>query len=179
MPDKDVLRKQYELVLLEYRFQVQLNWDRAKHYLVFNTALFGAAAALYKDAKTGPAQAAVGALLFVAAANSFLGQIGVKKGHEFYREVRNLKSRLEKDLDLVDYAIATTPGMKRDHDQDPAGTPGRFLFGLDKIANQIRTLLVAIAIFAAFGSIYAATTAYSTWTKPPPPPVPAAPPHNP
>ena len=28
----EALRKQYELVVQEYRFQVQLNWDRAKQY---------------------------------------------------------------------------------------------------------------------------------------------------
>jgi hypothetical protein len=32
--DTPGLEKQYDRVLQEYRFQVQLNWDRAKHYLV-------------------------------------------------------------------------------------------------------------------------------------------------
>jgi hypothetical protein len=36
------VQKQYELVLQEYRFQVQLNWDRAKHFLIFNTAILAA-----------------------------------------------------------------------------------------------------------------------------------------
>jgi hypothetical protein len=40
----------------EYRFQAQLNWDRAKQYLAFNTTILGAAVALSKDAVAWPAR---------------------------------------------------------------------------------------------------------------------------
>lgn len=65
--------KQYGHVLAEYRFQVLLNWDRTKHYFTFNTVLFGAAVALYKEAVAWPAKAGISALLLIATFNSFHG----------------------------------------------------------------------------------------------------------
>jgi hypothetical protein len=160
-PTKDDLRKQYDAVLAEYRFQVQLNWDRAKHYLVFNTALFGAAIALEKDARTGVAKAAVGAFLSIAALNSALGAHAVAKGHEYYQEIRDLKTRLETDLRMAPYAIVSTPGMKRGHDQVAAGTPRNSIWRVTKIVNQTRLLLWVIAIFAALGSVYSFVAAFT------------------
>ena len=157
----DKLAKQYELVLQEYRFQVQLNWDRAKHYLVFNTALFGAAVALYKDARTWAPEGAVGLLLLLVALNSVAGQHAVAVGHEYYQEVRSLKTRLEKELGLEEYAIASTPGMQREHDMDTAGTPRSGKQRLFKIVTGIRTLLVVIAAFGGLGATYALHASYT------------------
>ena len=36
----------YEIAVEEYRFQVQLNWNRAQYLLGFNTAVIAAGAAL-------------------------------------------------------------------------------------------------------------------------------------
>jgi hypothetical protein len=162
----DKLPKQYELVLQEYRFQVQLNWDRAKHYLVFNTALFGAAVALYKDARTWAPEGAVGLLLLLVALNSLAGQHAVAVGHEYYQDVRSLKTRLEKELGLEKYAIASTPGMKRDHDVDAAGTPRSGKQRLIKIVTGIRALLVVIAVFGGVGATYALHASYTDLCKP-------------
>jgi len=74
------LEKQYDRVLLEYRFQKQLNWDRAKHYLTFNTLLCAAAVALSKDASSAMSYAGVSSLLLIAGFNSVLGWFGVGKG---------------------------------------------------------------------------------------------------
>ena len=74
-PSDADLKKQYEFALQEYRFQIQLNWDRAKHFLIFNTAAFAAAAALYKNASTPPTRAGVAALLLLATLNSFSGKM--------------------------------------------------------------------------------------------------------
>jgi hypothetical protein len=152
---REDLRKQYDAVLLEYRFQLQLNWDRAKHYLVFNTATLGAAVALYRDAKTWVPEAAVSALLALAAFNSYAGQAAVASGHEYYRRIRANKTRLEKALGLEEYAIDSTPGMRRDHDAATAGTPEAGQGRGGKITGNIRRLLWAIAAVCALGSVYA------------------------
>jgi hypothetical protein len=148
------LERQYERVLEEYRFQVQLNWDRAKHYLTFNTLLFGAAVALSKDASCAT-YAGVCALLFIAGCNSWFGQFAVAKGQEYYRAIRTTKTTLEVALDLGAHAIATTPGMKRDHDIEPAGTPATGARRLGKITQQIRLLLAVIGVLAFIGSVCA------------------------
>jgi hypothetical protein len=157
----DMLQKQYELVLQEYRFQIQLNWDRTKHYLVFNTALFGAAVALYKDASTWAPEAAVGFLLLLVALNSIAGQRAVAVGHEYYRGIRSTKTRLEKELGLDEFAIASTPGMRREHDMDAKGTPRG-----GTIARDIRALLVAIAVFGGGGALYALHASYVSYCTP-------------
>jgi hypothetical protein len=92
LPTPD-LWKQYEIVLQEYRFQVQLNWDRAKHFLIFNTAIFAAAVALYKNGSTSLARLGVASLMLISAANSLVGWQTVSQGHEIYRDVRDLKAR--------------------------------------------------------------------------------------
>lgn len=158
------LQKQYELVLQEYRFQVLLNWDRAKHYLVFNTAIFGAAAALYKGATSWASQAAVAALLVVAALNSFAGRVAVALGEQYYGNIRDTKTELERALDVGKYAIVSTPGMGRAHGVNAAGTPEAGRFRLKKITTQTRILLTTIGFFAGLGAVYAACTAYETFS---------------
>ena len=149
------LKKQYEFVLQEYRFQVQLNWDRAKHFLVFNTATLAAAVALYKNGSMGPIKGGISALLLLSALNCLVGQRSVDVGHRYYQSVRDLKTKLEKKLGLEDYAILSTPGMQRGHGQAPEGTPEHGERRWGKITFQIRALLGVIAILSGLGSIYA------------------------
>lgn len=132
------LLKQYELVLQEYRFQVQLNWDRTKHYLIFNTAIFGAAIALYKDAKSWQTEAAVALLLLVASLNSYAGVRAIEVGRDFYRRSRQTKTKLEKALGLGEFSILSTPGMRRDHGEAAEGTPetGRGAWAKDRQGRQ-------------------------------------------
>jgi hypothetical protein len=160
------LQKHYEQVLAEYRFQVLLNWDRAKHYLIFNTAIFGAAAALYKGATSWASEAAVAALLLIATLNSFAGQLAVALGQQYYRNIRDTKTALERDLGLEQYAIVSTPGMGRAHGVKAAGTPEVGRCRLRKITTQIRILLGAIGVFAALGAAYAVHASYETFSAP-------------
>jgi hypothetical protein len=142
-------------VLQEYRFQVQLNWDRAKHFLVFNTATLAAAVALYKSGSTGPIKGGVSALLLLSALNSLVGQHSVDVGHRYYQSARDLKTRLEKKLGLEEYAILSTPGMQRGHGQAPEGTPEHGERRWRKITFQVRALLGVIAVLSGLGAIYA------------------------
>jgi hypothetical protein len=154
-PSKADLQKQYELVLQEYRFQIQLNWDRAKHFLVFNTAIVAAAVALYKTGTTPIAKLGVAALMLLAVANSLVGRNAVGQGHEIYRRIRSLKSKLERLLNLGDLAIQSTAGMKREHDVAPEGTPETGSSRLTSITSQVRGLLLLICLFSGAGAIYA------------------------
>jgi hypothetical protein len=47
-PQRDELLDLYKVAVEEYRFQVQLNWDRAKYLLGFNTAIIGVGTGLFK-----------------------------------------------------------------------------------------------------------------------------------
>ena len=154
------LEKQYAHVLAEYRFQVQLNWDRTKHYFTFNTVLLGAAVALYKDAEEWPAKAGIAALLLIAAANSVHGAFAVSRGHDYYRSIRKTKASLEAKLGLESFAIRSTPGMQRDVDLAAEGTPATGSRRFWSISAQARALLVFIGVISALGAVYAAVAAY-------------------
>ncbi len=154
-PKAPDLQKQYELVLQEYRFQVQLNWDRAKHFLIFNTAILAAAVALYKSGSTPIAKLGIAALMTLSALNSFMGRHSVAEGHRFYREIRDLKTRLESELGLGDFAIASTPGMKRSRGEAPEGTPKSGRGRLRTINFQLQALLVIIGLVSVMGTAYA------------------------
>ena len=154
-PKKPDLQKQYELVLQEYRFQVQLNWDRAKHFLIFNTAILAAAVALYKSGLTPVAKLGIAALMSLSAVNAFMGRHAVAEGHRFYREIRDLKTKLESELGLGDFAIASTPGMKRGRGEAPEGTPKSGRGRLRTINFRLQALLVVIGFFSLMGTAYA------------------------
>lgn len=158
----DVLRKQYELVLQEYRFQVQLNWDRSKHYLTFNTTLLGAVVALAKSADTWPAQVGLFALLVVAGFNSHAGVRATATGHQYYQRIRDTKTELEKALELGNFAIQSTPGMRRDHDAIAAGTPESSPQRFGSIVQQTKFLLGVLCAFSGLGAAGALFAAVRT-----------------
>jgi len=114
-PDRAELLKLYELALQEYRFQILLNWDRSKHALIFNGALLGAAAGLFRLGSGAPLLVSViFAFVFV---NSALGALGSRRGHSYYRATRAHKAAIERELGLAqrNLAIETTTGMREDH----------------------------------------------------------------
>lgn len=154
-PDKASLQKQYEIVMQEYRFQVQLNWDRAKHFLVFNTAILAGAVALYRNGSTWASKVGVAAMLLLAAANSLVGQDAVAMGHEYYRSICDLKTRLEAALELTEFAIVSTPGMQRAHAHAAAGTRAHGKHRWRKITAQVRGLLLLIFALSGLGAVYA------------------------
>lgn len=148
-PSTTELEKQYDRVLQEYRFQVQLNWDRAKHYLVFNTTLIAGAAVLYNNAEQRAVpHLAVAILLLLSCRNSVIGARAVDRGQNYYREIRGTKAALEAVLNLQQYAILSTPGMKRDHDAVPAGTPESGASRGSQVAAELMQLLRLIALIA-------------------------------
>ncbi|HEU4635891.1 MAG TPA: hypothetical protein VFS41_06925 [Edaphobacter sp.] len=159
------VEKQYGHVLAEYRFQVQLNWDRTKHYFTFNTALLGIAVALYKESASGPCQAGVAALLLIAALNSFHGAFAVKRGHDYYRRVRETKAALEEKLGLATIAILSTPGMLRDGNLVAEWSPGMAAGRFGKITAQAFWLLCLIGALAAVGAIYAGYSSSVTFGR--------------
>lgn len=122
---REDLRKQYELVLQEYRFQVLLNWDRAKHFLIFNAGLFAAAVALYKSGATAMAKVGIAVLLVLCAANSIVGRHAVGEGHRMYRAIRGTKTKLEKALRIGDYAISDRTWLHAVPVPSPTQTTGR------------------------------------------------------
>lgn len=99
----------YGRALEEYRFQVQLNWDRTKFFLLVNTTVLGAAAALAELLDT-PVGGLLALLLFVVGAFvAWLGAQVTREGKRHYRAAVVKKTLLERELGLLD-----APGLAAD-----------------------------------------------------------------
>jgi hypothetical protein len=147
-PNRPELLKLYEAAVAEYRFQVQLNWDRAKHYLVFTGVLLGAATGLVRLGDAGRSEWLLGLMLLFTGLNAISGGYSVGRAHQYYRNARTKKAVFEQVLGLsppvpgfspgTSFAIETTPGM------EPAETAGRRARLRLTITRQIAILLFVV-----------------------------------
>jgi hypothetical protein len=90
----------YRLHTEEVRFQVLLNWDRAKASLAFNAALLVAGLALSSRL-----------LLGSVVLSACLGAGMVELGHGYYRQARDRRAELETALG-VELGFVTTRGQR-------------------------------------------------------------------
>lgn len=104
-------RELYRLAVEEYRFQVQLNWDRAKYFLGFNTAVIAAATGLFKVGAT--ADGLVVGLFVVGLVSALLSAGIMRVQHDYYRSARDAMLREAAALGLGERSLTTTPGAQR------------------------------------------------------------------
>lgn len=132
----DELMKFYDIAINEYRFQVNLNWQRSQYYLVFNTAILAVATGLvrFSDGLAGILNAA---LFGFGSACCFLCLAASRSQQEYYRAARNHVSEIEERLGIGSLRLATTPRM--------AGIARRF--GKVKTFNQILLTLIGVVDF--------------------------------
>lgn len=126
LPDDELPREEliklYGFAIDEYRFEVRLNADRTRDYLVISLGLLTLTGGLLR---IEGGRAGTAFLIFVfaaAAATSVFGAKIVRKGHEYYRRAAVKKTSIENRLGLLKrsgsdahadstLAIGTTPGM--------------------------------------------------------------------
>ena len=113
----------YRIAFDDRNFQVNLNWDRTKHFFVFNVALFTLAGGL---AQFGAASRLPQLFLFaMATINSVFAAHSIQKGHVYYRETRKRLKQIEReilgdDASVNVLAMKTTGGMVREMTELPA-----------------------------------------------------------
>jgi hypothetical protein len=150
------LLKLYELSLLEYRFQVLLNWDRSKQMLVIDGVLLAAAAAIYRLDPIGT-PAIVGVLFALVSLTSLLGIAGTQRGHAYYRATRETKAKYEQKLglDKLGLALETTAGMKETHRPEEAPLSRRLQFWswIGKLTVHLQFLFLAAAGAGIAGAV--------------------------
>jgi hypothetical protein len=145
---RDELFDLYKISVEEYRFQVQLNWDRAKYLLGFNTAVIAAGTGLVK--LTGKAADVLLVGLFaVGLAAAVLSAAAVYLQHGYYRSTRNRMLEIGERLNIQTIAIATTPGAR--------GERTTRILKLGRVQNILYILLALIVIVDLAGIIYTAT----------------------
>jgi hypothetical protein len=95
----------YKVAVEEYRFQVKLNAERSRDYLVLNSAIIAAAISLSGQHAALLAGAVFAAGLCVA----LLAGLGIHTQHNYYRETRDTKKLLERRLGISGLVVKTTP----------------------------------------------------------------------
>lgn len=102
--DRPELLQLYEVAIAEYRFNVQLSWDRLKFFVGLNLALIAALG-------FGPSSVPIAVGYLAGAITSALGALVVRKAHGYYQATRRHFQALERDLGLGALGLSTTPGM--------------------------------------------------------------------
>lgn len=99
--NQEELRELYRIAIEEYRFQVNLNWDRTKFYLGLNLTVIAGAAGLVNPAKTWQGQIISSAIFFVGFFIALAGGKALTQGHKYYRKIVVTKTLLEAELKLL------------------------------------------------------------------------------
>jgi hypothetical protein len=167
---RELLLKVYDAALAEYRFNVQLSWDRTKFFLVLSSGMIAAGVGLIRFSENNAAASGFVALFFICSAlitNS--GRATLALGKRYYRESVFTKTLVERELGLLE----RLPGMNSDKATlSIAVTDGQrdyrgVLFG-DKpsLASQIspttvianvRTIFFVVILIEIGGCMYAAS----------------------
>ena len=95
----------YRHAIEEYRFEVQLSWERTKFYLGLNMALLAAVATLLRIQSDSWLPLIGISLVGVFA--SWLGISTILKGHEYYRRTIWKKTLIEEALGLNTKVLGT------------------------------------------------------------------------
>jgi len=136
----------YKVAVDEYRFQVQLNWDRAKYLLAFNTAIIGAGTGLIKVGGS-QARGLVGGLFIVGLAAAAASVCAIYLQHRYYRAARNAMTALAGRMSLGESGVATTPGAR--------GLRTTVVAQIGRVQNMLYVLLTVIAGIDSYGIYYA------------------------
>lgn len=109
-----VLLELYKAAVEEYRFQVNLNWDRSKFYVLLNSGIITATCGLLRLPSFQFAEFLTAPLFILGVLSALLGYKTLLKGIEYRRRVILKKAQLENKLaqysDVI--PIDTTEGMR-------------------------------------------------------------------
>lgn len=95
----------YKIAVEEYRFQVKLNVDRSRDYLVLNSAIIAAGITLIGQAQLP----LVGAVVFSAGVFvAVLSMFGTHTQHGYYRDTREAKAQLVSRLGIAEMGLVRT-----------------------------------------------------------------------
>lgn len=110
-PRREELLDLYKIAIEEYRFQVKLNADRSRDYVVVNSAIIASGVALLGQAHLPLLAGGVFTVGLVVAA---LAIMGTATQHGYYRDARDNHKQIANRLGFSDLAlIKTKPGGSR------------------------------------------------------------------
>lgn len=145
-PDDEVLWRLYGFAVDEYRFQVNLNWQRLQYFLGLDMAILGVGTGVLRiGTSKSTASETLPGLVFVAGV--CLGLSGfylARRQHAYYRVARDRMTSLAKLLKVDHLGVATTAGAR--------GEPRKWR---TKVRAVNELVLVVLAVLNAIGAWYA------------------------
>ena len=90
----------YKIAIDEYRFVVSLGWDRAKHYVLFNSAVVSVGTGLLTLQQPESIHLLVALLFGSGCVTCWIGASAVETAHGYYRASIHKKTLIEEELGL-------------------------------------------------------------------------------
>lgn len=145
--DEETLWRLHSYAVDEYRFQVNLNWQRLQYFLGLNLAILGVGAGLLRLGTNQQQEPdnTLPALVFVAGVCLSLAAVYLARTQQsYYRAARDRMTALAGLLHVEHLAISTT-----------AGARGEKQPWWRKVRTVNEAVLVALAVLNALGALYA------------------------
>jgi hypothetical protein len=99
---RELLLKVYSTAIDEYRFNVQLSWDRTKSFLILSSGLIAAGVGLIKVAQDSAQTSTFLTIFFILSILiNLFGLYTVDVGKDYYREAVFTKTIVERELGLL------------------------------------------------------------------------------
>jgi hypothetical protein len=152
-PDRDELLGLYKTAIDEYRFEVNLGWERQKFFVGLNVSLLAAIAGFARLGTGDNHNALLAGALLANAATGILGIFVILKSHRYYRNARAHFQRIEHRLGYAasGLALQTTPGMKEGHDALPRLARLRTVMLMTIVLGLMAALEVVVASYYLAG----------------------------
>jgi hypothetical protein len=140
-PSREELLQFYQIAVDEYRFQVNLNWNRTQYYLTLNVGIISIATGILQIAKGHVGDLTAG-LYFAGLVCCCLSLAASSTQRRYYRSIRDHKANLETQLGLESLSIRTTSGMG-----------GKTVAKLGKVTTLLNVVLVVLALMNIAGIV--------------------------
>lgn len=149
-PDDEILWRLYAHAIDEYRFQVNLNWQRLQYFLGLNVAILSVGAGLLRIGSGDQPEPdnTLPALIFVAGVGlSLASWYLVRRQQDYYRAARDRMTSIGTALEVQHLGVATTAGARTEAQP-----------WWRKVRTVNEGVLLALAVLNAVGAAYALLT---------------------
>ena len=146
-PSEEALWQLYKIAVDEYRFQVNLNWQRLQYFLGLNVAILGVGAGLLRVGTAQdqqPSNVLPGLVFLAGVGLSAAAWYLARRQQDYYRNARNRMTKIGKRLGIHELGVGTTAGAR--------GEPSR-PWAKVRVVNQI--VLAGLAVLNGIGAWFA------------------------
>lgn len=145
--DSETLWRLYAHAVDEYRFQVNLNWQRLQYFLGLDVAILGVGAGLLRigsNRQPQPDNTLPALVFFAGVCLSPASWYLARRQQTYYRTARDNMTRIAERLGVAELGVSTTAGARQE--KRPWWT---------KVRTVNEAVLLALAILNGCGVFYA------------------------